>query len=78
MLILDKGLNALPALKLSRRVIRLRFWKVFGLFFVLGLLAIAGMFALCIGFLVVIPVAFAVIARLYEDAFGEPDSSTPA
>lgn len=71
MLILDKGLNALPAMKLSRRVVHLQFWRLVGLFVVLFFLGLLGFIALVIGIIFVLPVAFATMARIYEDAFGE-------
>lgn len=71
LLILDKGLKALPAMTLSRRVVHLHFWKLLGLFLVVGLLCMLGLIALIVGVLVMLPVAFAVLARVYEDAFGE-------
>jgi hypothetical protein len=71
LLILDKGLKALPAMKLSRRVVRLRFWKIVGLFIVIGLLCMVSLLALIVGILVMLPVAFATFSLVYEDAFGE-------
>lgn len=78
LLILDKGLNATAAMKLSRRVVQLHFWKILGLFFVLALLSLAGLLALCVGILVVLPIAFATISRLYEDIFSEGGSAVTA
>ncbi|MFZ4683659.1 MAG: GYF domain-containing protein [Terrimicrobiaceae bacterium] len=69
-LILDKGLKATAAMKLSRRVIGLRFWKIVGLFFVIGLLCFASLLVFVVGIVVMLPVAFAMISLLYEDIFG--------
>lgn len=71
LLILDRGLNATAAMKLSRRVVQLHFWKILGFAMSLMLLSLLGMLALCVGILVVLPVAFAAVSRLYEDIFGE-------
>lgn len=70
-LILDKGLDALAAMKLSRRVVRLRFWKLVGLFFVTGMICMLGLLALIIGAIFLLPLFFAALSRVYEDAFGE-------
>ncbi len=76
LLILDKGLKAIPAMKLSRQVVQMRFWKILGLFLVVGLLALVSAIPCGLGLLVMLPVGFAVISRLYEDIFGEQDGST--
>jgi hypothetical protein len=73
LLILDKGLTAMAAMKLSRRVVSLRFWKLFGLFFLTGLITMAGLFALFIGIIFTLPFFFAILARVYEDAFGDDE-----
>jgi len=77
-LILDKGLDGLPAMKLSWRVAHLHIWKILGLSLVLFLLAFAGFLALIVGLLVYLPIFFATIARLYEDIFGEEGAKTSA
>ncbi len=71
LLILDKGLKATAAMKLSRRVVQMRFWKILLLFLVIGLLCLAGLLALVVGVIFALPIAFAALSRLYEDAFGE-------
>jgi GYF domain 2 len=71
LLIVDKGLKAIEAMKLSWRVVRLRFWKLLGLFFVVGLLCLAGLLALIVGVIFVLPIAFGVISKAYEEAFGD-------
>jgi hypothetical protein len=74
LLILDKGLTATVAMKLSSRVARMHFWKILGLLVVVGLLSMASLLAFLVGFFVMLPVAFATITRLYEDFFGEHDT----
>ncbi len=76
LLILDRGLNATAAMKLSRRVVHLHFWKILGFFAVLMMLSLLGLLALCVGILVVLPIAFASVSRLYEDIFGEEGAGT--
>jgi hypothetical protein len=70
LLILDKGLKVLPAMKLSRRAVHMRFWKFVLLFLFFMVLGLAGFATLCLGLIVVIPLFFAMISRLYEDVFG--------
>ena len=70
-LILDKGLKATAAMKLSRRVVQMHFWKIVGLFLAFLLLFLLGFLALIVGVLVVLPVAFAAMSRLYADIFDE-------
>jgi len=70
-LILEKGIKATAAMKLSRRVVSLRFWKVFLLSVVLCLISFLGLLVLFIGVFLVMPFFFASVARLYEDAFGD-------
>ena len=57
-------------MKLSRRVVHLQFWKIVLLFLYFIVLGLAGFVTLCFGFLVALPLCFAMISRLYEDAFG--------
>jgi hypothetical protein len=71
LLILDKGLKATAAMKLSRRVVQLRFWKIFLLFLVIGLMCMLSLLALIVGIIFMLPIAFAALSRLYEDAFGD-------
>lgn len=75
LLILDKGLKATAAMKLSRRVVKLRFWKTVGLFFVIGLLSMVSLLVFCVGILVMLPIAFGSVSRLYEDIFGDQNAS---
>ena len=71
LLILDKGLSATKAMKLSRRVVRLQFWKLLGLFMLSGLMMIGGALAFLIGLVFIAPLIFAIFSQVYEDAFGE-------
>lgn len=71
LLIVDKGMPATVAMKLSRRVVRLQFWKLVGLFFLTGLMMMGGLLAFIIGAVFVAPLLFAIFSQVYEDAFGE-------
>lgn len=72
LLILDKGLTATVAMRLSRRVVHMHFWKFFLLLLSLGLLAFAGLLALIIGVIFILPLFFATLSLVYEDIFSEP------
>jgi uncharacterized membrane protein len=47
-----------------------RWFSFFGLAVVCGLIMIVGLFALCLGLLVAVPVAYAAMMYAYEDVFG--------
>lgn len=68
-LVIDKRMEFWPAMELSRKVVSMHWMSVFLLLLVGGLLCMAGMLALCLGFLVAAPVAMAAIAYAYEDIF---------
>ncbi len=69
-LILDKGLNATEAMRLSFRAVSRVLWKFVLLMLALIALSLCGMLALVIGVIFAIPVVFASIAVAYEDIFG--------
>ena len=69
-LVIDKKLDFWPAMELSRKVVQKHFFSVFGLMLCVGLMAIVGLIALCVGILVAIPVGIAALAAAYEDLFG--------
>jgi len=68
-LIVDKGLAFWPAMELSRKVVSGRFFSVFGLALLCGLIVMAGVVALCAGLFFAVPVALAAIALAYDDLF---------
>jgi hypothetical protein len=70
-LVADKGLKFWPAMNLSRRIVNKHWWMTFLLLFVNGLIMICGVFALCLGLLVSMPVGFAAIVAHYEKVFGD-------
>lgn len=73
-LILDKGLPALAAMKLSGRAAHRNFWMLVALFLVAFVLAVAGMLALCLGLLFVGPLITAMFAHAYDQVFGQVGS----
>ena len=74
-LIIDKQMGFWPAIGLSRAMVRKHWWSVFGLLFVSGLVAIAGILACGVGLLFTVPIAIGATMCAYEDIFGAP---TPA
>jgi hypothetical protein len=69
-LAIDLELGPIAALQVSRRVMTRRWFSFFGLAVVCGLIMIVGLFALCLGLLVAVPVAYAAMMYAYEDVFG--------
>lgn len=72
-IVIDRGYGAVEAIKLSWRIIGLRFWTLLGLVLVLGCVATAGALALLIGLVFVMPILFACFVQAYEDAV-RPDA----
>ena len=70
-LIVDKGLEFWPAMELSRKAVAGRFFSVFGLLFLCGLITLAGVLALCVGIFFALPMALGAIAIAYDDLFGD-------
>jgi uncharacterized membrane protein len=58
------------AMELSRKVVTKHWFLVFALVLVVGLVAVAGIIACCIGLLVTIPIAWVALMYAYEDIFG--------
>ncbi len=69
-LVMDRGLGFWQAMEVSRRVITMHWWSVFGLMFLCGLLTLAGLLACGIGLLVTAPLAFSAMMYAYDDIFG--------
>lgn len=66
--VIDLGLSAIEAYRLSWRITGRRFWTLIGLMLVCFLISLAGMLALLIGVLLVMPLVAASTAQYYEDA----------
>lgn len=69
-LVIDKKMDFWPAMELSRKVVSKQWWSLFGFAIVLCLLAIAGVFACCIGVIVTAAIAQIAYIYAYEDIFG--------
>ncbi len=67
-LVIDRGYGALDAIKLSWRIVGLRFWSLFGLGLVLSCLMIIGALALLVGLVFILPLFFIAMVEAYEDA----------
>jgi len=77
-IVTDLGASLGDALKLSWRVVGMRFWTTLGLAVILTLMALAGTLALLIGLLFVMPMYPAIFAQLYEDARMSAAGDPPA
>ncbi len=70
-IIVERGYTAIDAIKLSWRIIGLRFWTLLGLGLLMILFLFAGALALIVGLFFVIPVISACAARAYVDAIDQ-------
>lgn len=68
LIVTDLGASMGEAMKLSWRMVGMRFWTTLGLALILMLMVMGGMLALFIGLLFVMPMYPAIFAQLYEDA----------
>jgi len=66
----DLELGPWDSLRVSRRVVSKRWFSIFGLFLVAGLLSMLGVVACIIGVLFTMPILYAVTMQAYEDIFG--------
>ena len=69
-LVLDKGLDFWSAMELSRKVVTKHWFKLLGFLIVMLLLVFAGVLALFVGVLVMMPLIIAAQMYAYEDIFG--------
>lgn len=69
LLIVDKGYKFWPAMELSRKLVRKRWWMTFLFMLVSGLLGGIGLIACGVGLLVTMPLYFAMRSCLYDDNF---------
>ncbi len=66
-LVIDQGLGPWTALEVSRRVITRRWFSMFFLLILAGILAMLGIIGLFIGIIFTIPLAYGAILYAYED-----------
>ena len=68
-LVIDRGLGFWDAMELSRKVVAKHWFITFAFLLVVGLLAMCGVVACCIGALVTIPLGLIALMYAYEDIF---------
>jgi uncharacterized membrane protein len=73
-LVIDRKMQFWDAMELSRKVVSKHWFIVFAFLLVLGLVAICGLFACCIGLLVSMPISWVALMYGYEDLFGRQAS----
>ncbi len=66
----DLELGPWDALRVSRRVVSMKWFSIFGLVFVAGLLSMLGLLACLIGVIFTMPILYAATLYAYEDIFG--------
>lgn len=69
-LMLDRQLDPWQAMEISRKAIHKVWWKVFGLFFVMGLLYIVSSIPLGIGLIWTVPMSVILVGVVYRYLFG--------
>ena len=69
-LIVDRKLSGLEAVKWSFKAALANFWRLLGMMFLTGLLALAGMLLCYVGVFLVFPIMYGAVAIAYEKVFG--------
>lgn len=69
MLVADRGYRVLPAMGLSKRMVARHFWQHLWLMIAFGLVMLLGLFALCFGLFVAMPVVSFAQAFVYHRVF---------
>ncbi len=69
-LVIDRGMNAWPAMELSRRVITMHWWSFFAMMLAGVAIMFAGVLACGIGIFVALPVFTGMLTYAYDDIFG--------
>jgi hypothetical protein len=70
LLCIDRQMNAWPSVVTSVRIANKHWFSCFLFVFVMGLIGIAGVLALCLGLFVAAPLVFLATVHLYEHIFG--------
>ncbi len=74
-LIVDKGMGPWAAMEASRRAISKHWFKVFGLYFVMGLIYMVSMIPLGLGLIWTMPMFIMVGGILYREIFGVTETA---
>ncbi|HSH13409.1 MAG TPA: hypothetical protein VLA15_06660, partial [Desulfurivibrionaceae bacterium] len=74
-LIIDKGMGPWQAMEASRRGITKHWFKIFGLYFVMGLIYLLGMIPLGLGLIWTMPMLVMVGGILYREIFGVSETA---
>ncbi|MCB1237762.1 MAG: DUF4339 domain-containing protein [Verrucomicrobiae bacterium] len=69
-LCIDHKLEFWPSMQISMKAVSKHFFQCLGFSIVLGLLAMVGVIALCLGFFVTMPLTLLAMMHLYEHIFG--------
>jgi hypothetical protein len=69
-LCVDLGFGPLDSLRVSRRVVSMHWFSLFGLLVVTSLIVALGLLACCIGVIFTTPILYAAYMQAYEDIFG--------
>jgi uncharacterized membrane protein len=69
-LIVDRKLSGLDAVKWSFKAALANFWRLLGMMFLTGLLALGGMVLCYVGVFLVFPIMYGAVAIAYEKVFG--------
>jgi hypothetical protein len=69
-LVIDRNMSFWDAMELSRKVVSKHWFILFALVLVLGLLAMSGIIACCVGVFVTMPIASVAVMYAYEDIIG--------
>ena len=68
-LVLDKKIGFWEALELSRKKVTEKWFLIFGLMILVGLITLAGVLCFCIGLFIAIPVGYAALMYAYQQLF---------
>jgi uncharacterized membrane protein len=72
-LIVDKKLGFWQAITTSVKTVHRQWFQVLGLMILVGLIAMAGMLACCVGMLATMPLGYLVWCQGYRQLFGDGD-----
>lgn len=70
MLVVDMEMNFWTAMRVSRAVVHMHWWSVFGLLLVAGIVGVLGILGCCVGVFFTIPLLYGAMIFCYEDIFG--------